>query len=185
MDLILDVGCGVRPRGDVNCDLFTGKTPHLHEETEEINPKTIPNFVRCDANHLPFKEKAFFISFCSHVLEHKGVNTLQVIKEMMRVTQRRVIFVVPHRFAFTKGKRNCEMHDKYFNVTNVLGLFKKLNVRGDTAVKYRYFPSTSIPLIRVPSEITAEIILPQHACMTKKDHRPLSRLERSSHLLTL
>jgi len=159
--LTLDVGCGLRPRGDVNSDLFVGKSPHLHKEDKEINPKNIPNFVRCDANQLPFKDDAFSISFCSHVLEHKGVNALKVIKELMRVTRRRVIIVVPHRFAFTRGMRRCAMHDKYFNVTNVLQLFKKLNVRGDTAVKYRYFPSSSFPLIRLPFEITAEIIMPQ------------------------
>lgn len=30
--LILDVGCGNSPKGDVNCDLYIGKTPHLMGE---------------------------------------------------------------------------------------------------------------------------------------------------------
>jgi hypothetical protein len=27
---ILDVGCGGRPKGDVNCDLFVGESPHTN-----------------------------------------------------------------------------------------------------------------------------------------------------------
>ncbi len=51
----LDVGCGETPMGEVNCDLFQQKAK---------------NMVVCHCEHLPFKNKAFPLVTCNHVIEH-------------------------------------------------------------------------------------------------------------------
>ena len=57
--MILDVGCGLIGKGDVNCDL------HIIDDENDRNQKSsgiklhskmIPNFVLADANFLPFKD---------------------------------------------------------------------------------------------------------------------------------
>lgn len=155
--LRLDVGCGTNPSGDVNCDLFISKSPHRHGTV--IIPKKIRNFVKCGVNHLPFKQKIFSESFCSHVLEHKGVNCVKVIKEMVRVTEGKIIIIVPDRFAgrnWFKHKQKIT-HDKYFSVRNISDLFKKMGFNPRIKVTYRYFPHSYLPLIRLPYEIKVEI----------------------------
>jgi len=94
---ILDVGCGDRPKGDVNCDLFIGDFPHL-QKSRIIKPKIIPNFVKCDAHHLPFKTAAFKETFSSHLIEHVN-DPAKVLYEMLRVSREKVTFVLPHKFA--------------------------------------------------------------------------------------
>lgn len=68
----LDVGCGNRPTGDVNVDLYPEKNPY--RKTENIQPitetKKIPNFIRSDAFHLPFKDGCFGEVVSNSVLEH-------------------------------------------------------------------------------------------------------------------
>jgi SAM-dependent methyltransferase len=66
---MLDIGCGSSPKGDVNCDMYIGETPHIMIR-HRINAKKIPNFVLCDAMHLPFRNKTFDIVNASQVLEH-------------------------------------------------------------------------------------------------------------------
>lgn len=151
----LDIGCGDRPTGDVNCDLYKGKSPHLRGR--HIDPKTIPNFVRCDANFLPFRDKIFCQSFCSHVIEHEGVNDIKVLSEMIRVTWRKITVIVPHRF---KRLHQFEKHDKYYNVTSLATLFKKMGLNPRIEItKYRYVPPIFFTLIRLPSEIKVEAML--------------------------
>jgi SAM-dependent methyltransferase len=83
-DLVMDVGCGDRPlsRADVLCDL------HMKSNCERGGP--IPTdgrpFVVCDAQHLPFRDKAFAFANCCHVLEHLP-NPKLGVRELMRVAQ--------------------------------------------------------------------------------------------------
>lgn len=67
---VLDVGCGNRPTGDVNLDLFFyGKCK---------------NFVIGEAHHLPFKNNAFDKAYSKHCLEHFE-NPLKFFEETKRV----------------------------------------------------------------------------------------------------
>jgi ubiquinone/menaquinone biosynthesis C-methylase UbiE len=67
---VLDVGCGDRPKGDVNLDLFFyGKWK---------------NFIIGEAHHLPFKNEAFNKVYSKHFLEHLE-NPLKFFKEAKRV----------------------------------------------------------------------------------------------------
>lgn len=90
--LILDVGCGSRPRGNVNVDLFLEKSEHRYTD---IDLKKIPNFVNASVNYLPFRDNTFFKTICVSVLEHRGVDFYKALNEMLRVSSNYVEFRVP------------------------------------------------------------------------------------------
>lgn len=154
----LDVGCGNCPVGDVNCDLFIEKSPHIYRQANpEINPKKIPNFVKCDACHLPFHNGAFEEVYCLHLLEHLD-KPIKALKELIRVSKRMVIVKVPHRFAgvgFFKRTENPE-HKQWFNLTNLRFALDKLELNYRISLTYKFFPSLFC-LIRLPYEITVVI----------------------------
>jgi ubiquinone/menaquinone biosynthesis C-methylase UbiE len=95
----LDIGCGSIPHGDVNVDFF--KYTGFNEQTgdqksgEYMDPRTIPNFVAASATHLPFKENSFEVAFSSRLIEHLP-NPEELIREMCRVSKRKVIIRYPH-----------------------------------------------------------------------------------------
>lgn len=109
---VLDVGCGGTPKGDVNCDLFIGKTPHV----EAIVRKT-EYFVRCDAQHLPFRDKSFQIVHSSHLLEHL-LQPYDALLEFKRVSTHIVYLRLPnsesrfsqHQFHFYAWDYNTFHH---------------------------------------------------------------------------
>lgn len=156
--LSLDVGCGSNPKGDVNCDLYVGKTFHSFQF---INPRTIPNFVRCDVNALPFKENSFGECFCFAVLEHKGVKPIKVIKEMVRVTNGTIYIRVPHRFHDRLHRTKCHIegygHVRTFNVKTVQELLRRLGLACQIKVVYKCFPHILFCLIRLSWFIDVKI----------------------------
>jgi SAM-dependent methyltransferase len=96
---MLDVGCGTRPKGDVNVDFFQeGFNPHTGDQIRGgfMSAREIPNFVLADAQHLPFRDESFSVAFSSHTIEHVG-NPLLMLQEMCRVAERKVIVRCPHR----------------------------------------------------------------------------------------
>jgi hypothetical protein len=76
----LDIGCGDRPKGDVNVDL---------------NRQRAPNFVLASCEFLPFRDKAFRSATCYHVLEHLE-NPVLTVREVRRVSEA-ADFRVPYR----------------------------------------------------------------------------------------
>lgn len=87
---ILDVGCGHRPQGDVNVDLFPEPTVHRCAD-QRVNDDVglhvheIPNFIKADACHLPFRDNAFKSSYTWHLIEHL-VDPEAFLRELMRVS---------------------------------------------------------------------------------------------------
>lgn len=73
--LFKDFGC------DVNCDVDRPKM-------------RIPNFVRCDAQYLPFKEKSFSKVVLSHVIEHLE-NPDNALRESRRICNGKLIIFIP------------------------------------------------------------------------------------------
>jgi len=70
---VLDVGCGDRPAGDVNLDLFYyGKWK---------------NFIIGEAHHLPFKNSVFTKVYSKNCLEHFE-NPLEFFKEAKRILKK-------------------------------------------------------------------------------------------------
>jgi hypothetical protein len=152
----LDVGCGHRPEGDVNVDLFIGATPHRSSnqyETDDysLNADNIPNLVCADACHLPFQNNIFNECYSSHTIEHVR-NPLEMLKEMVRVSNNMVMIRCPHRFASHKKKK---LHINSFNITWFLNAFKKLGIEKveGSYSDYKHFPHVLIPLVRIPVEI--------------------------------
>lgn len=69
--MIIDLGCGNSPKGDINCDL-------KHYESK------VENFVLCDIHYLPFRDKTFEEACCTEVFEHIYSHNL-VLKETKRI----------------------------------------------------------------------------------------------------
>ncbi|MFC1646674.1 class I SAM-dependent methyltransferase [Patescibacteria group bacterium] len=86
-DLVLDIGSGDKPfwRADVYVDKLS-----LDNSQRTTGEKTIHGiglFIDSDVINLPFKDKVFDFSFCSHLLEHVEDPAL-VIKEITRISKR-------------------------------------------------------------------------------------------------
>jgi len=123
--LLLDVGCGNSPKGDVNCDLFIGKTPHLMGKNNYINPKKIPNFVLCKAEYLPFRDRSFDIVNASELLEHV-INPSSLLAEMKRVSGDTVTLDVPNLRRFFPEENPTHVYTwSSISLANLLRLFFK------------------------------------------------------------
>jgi|YelNatPaOPRAMG01_1025707.scaffolds.fasta_scaffold39491_3 ubiquinone/menaquinone biosynthesis C-methylase UbiE len=158
----LDVGCGNRPTGDINVDLF------MNEETRHVDlnkcllvdAKKIPNPIKADANHLPFKDGTFEEVYCAHVLEHLE-NPTKGLLELIRVSKDKVVVILPHRYHFAhKTAVKIGVHKHTFSATSVIEWLKKLELPCLYSVTTIYKPkffSTIIPLIQFPYEICIEI----------------------------
>jgi SAM-dependent methyltransferase len=92
--MILDVGCGSNPKGDINIDAFPNDFSH-HEAT--WNPKNVKNFVLANAHSLPFRDNVFRGVLCSHTLEHLE-HPLVGLREMNRVCDGTVQITIPSQF---------------------------------------------------------------------------------------
>jgi len=111
---MLDVGHN--PQGDVNVDLF------LHSNIHRLGDlKEIPNLVCADCHFLPFKDNSFNAVFCSHLLEHKGVQLVPMCKELLRAAKNKVVIQVPN--VFRKSKYS-QAHDKIFSRDAFHKIFK-------------------------------------------------------------
>ena len=118
--MILDVGCGDRPKGNVNLDCVHSQSSDFFESERKINPKRAPNFVLGDAYHLPFRNNAFETVLCHHTLEHLE-NPVSALKELVRVTSNTLEIIVPFRSHekiqnrfMPKRKHWAEKHHKWF-----------------------------------------------------------------------
>jgi ubiquinone/menaquinone biosynthesis C-methylase UbiE len=105
--LILDVGCGNTPRGDVNCDLF------MREDNvgRPVVLNKVQSFVLCSAEFLPFKSEAFDKVLCYHVIEHVD-NPLRLLYELVRVSRNEIVVRCPHRYS---GGAKKPVHKNFFN----------------------------------------------------------------------
>lgn len=161
--LRLDVGCGDSPRGNVNCDLYVKETPEMGGG-RKIDPKKCPNFVRCDTYHLPFRSNTFDEVFSSHLMEHMA-RPLQALSEMLRVSNYKVVFIVPHRMRRGFGDifypKFCKEHHKHiFNVKNLDHWLRKNGLIFDISIKKRAYPHSVLPVIQIPWDISVTIYKP-------------------------
>jgi SAM-dependent methyltransferase len=107
--MVLDVGCGSVPVGDVNCDLCP-ESYWGNRKTSLMHIKLIPNFVLCDAHYLPFKDWAFESVISKQVIEHVA-NPYLMLKEIARVGKSKLTIECPHKFSEKWyrlfGKKHC------------------------------------------------------------------------------
>jgi len=150
----LDVGCGDNPQGTVNCDLNVGQTLEGGDQQKGIiiDPRQIPNFVKCSGLRLPFREGSFKNVFCFHVIEHT-TSPSKLLKELVRVARQRVIVRCPHRFS--KGaKMRC--HRSFLNKTWFQRTLRNFN--SVITINYETWPVFFIGFMRI-KEIVVEINL--------------------------
>jgi len=134
--MILDVGCGLHPKGDVNVDLLVPDDVQGYV----LDPKTISNFVKADACFLPFKPNVFDQVECHHLLEHLD-NPMQAVEEMVRVAKDKIVIAVPNFYfeiignLFRKGRKEWrgKHHKQAFTYKNVKRLLPQ-----NTIIRLRF-----------------------------------------------
>lgn len=133
---VLDVGCGGSPVGDVNCDLYINDVNHhrtiKHTDLYHINSRLVPNFVCCEASHLPFKSECFDLVMSRQVIEHVPKPELMAA-EMVRCSKNIVIIETVHRRGERLGNRESrkfmkQCHPNKFDWTYFGKLAKMLKV---------------------------------------------------------
>ena len=137
--LVLDVGCGSRPKGDVNVDFFKSgfnRQEGDQEQGEYLDPKMVKNFVVADACHLPFKTGVFCLVVSSHTIEHVG-NPFLMFRELLRVSCGRVVVWCPHRLG--SGARR-PFHLNYLDEE----WFKRLGVSVEVFVNGFEYPLANL-----------------------------------------
>jgi len=89
--MILDVGCGILKRGDINVDIAF--------ETDEVMQDGIPRRIYPDilasGNCLPFKDECFETVIAFHVIEH-STTPHKFFAELVRVSKRDIFIRCPH-----------------------------------------------------------------------------------------
>ena len=140
--MILDVGCGEIPLGDVNCDLFIVDKGHRRKGSV-LGVKAIKNFVLCDGQQLPFRTCIFERVLSSHVIEHVN-NPYRFLSEIVRVCKIGgcVDLRLPHRFSYgAKYKGHINFFDyKWFN-KNIQHSFTCVNTRWSPFKFFLSFPN--------------------------------------------
>lgn len=142
--MILDVGCGARPRGDINCDRFQNPTLHRTHDAYIGKPQ---NLVLCDAYFLPFKSGGVETVISSKLIEHLD-KPIILVKEMYRVAKRNIIIIAPHRFYIHK-RRTKKVHKHYFTRSWFETVFKSLGAQALESQTERAFLSVIPQIIRV------------------------------------
>lgn len=150
---VLDVGCGARPKGDVNVDLYPNNKQQCKES---YNPKRIRNFVIADAENLPFKTKCFLKVYAIHVCEHLK-NPFKALHEFNRVGK--IIYIrVPSPY----DPHLSKAHLYTWDCVTLRNLLTKVfrNVKISYASRAIRFHGKAIPLLRLltnryPQEIKA------------------------------
>ena len=150
--MILDVGCGVKPRGHVNTDIQAWENPEVTQsDSVRMDPHTIPNFVVCSGEYLPFQDRVFERVWSHHVIEHVRDPGL-FLRECKRVSWFRTTIVCPHRYGPGAWGKRVPYHRHVFSSRSWLQSgfsTKKIS-------KYFCLPSVFAPLIRIPQEWTVE-----------------------------
>lgn len=135
--MLIDVGSGSHPHplAEVTCDLYF----NAEFEGGPIHARDQKNFVICDAQYLPFIDKAFEESNCTHVLEHlekpkMGFRELKRISnygyiETPSILYENILFGYPfHYWVFIKKKGRV-----YFSKS------QKLKFNGKTIIPLGWF----------------------------------------------
>jgi len=177
MKLTLDVGCGVRPQGTVNVDIYIGASNPYTKMPSITNPKKIPNFVKADGQFLPFRSNIFDEVYCFHVIEHVE-NPYLLLRELLRVARGTVHIKTPHRLSkYSK----TPYHKHYFNRT----WFSKVLKNYRTEITLSYEPLwPKFPYIQRPLEIQVKIIKRPKNSLKKLGTKRCSSYARASAVAT-
>jgi SAM-dependent methyltransferase len=158
-NLSLDVGCGNRPKGNINVDIIIKKKNiHIGPDVgnQIIEPKLIRNFVLADACHLPFPNGCFDRVLCSHLIEHVD-HPYWLLRELIRVSSRVVEVYTPHRFL--GWRKHNPGHKCHFTKTWFYQALRKSGCKNFQVQisDYSAYPHAFLPLVRLPIEIKVTI----------------------------
>ena len=128
--LILDVGCGLYPHGDVNIDIPWSEP---HRDGKTLRPKKTRNFIFASSEYLPFRDNIFDEVVSYHLLEHLEA-PLITLSEMVRVTRDVVKVVVPS-FSF---RGECGEHLYTWGEGSLHNILRKAGLN-DVKVRMGYF----------------------------------------------
>ena len=161
--MILDVGCGDTYVGDVNTDLFIRDVEGHRIEASRFNLDVhkIPNFIVCDASHLPFKSNCFEMVVSRQVIEHVAKPFL-MFQEMFRCSKNLIVVETVHRRGERLQCRKARAWSRKHHVNSFnFSSFKKLAASYKipfvkfTVLSSRKMPSKRLPLLTVPFEFRA------------------------------
>ena len=139
--MILDIGCGEKPEGDINLDInrYVQIGPHSPMVKSKCN-------IIANALYLPFRDKSIEIIYSSHCIEHT-ISPCSFIKECERVAIQRIIIKCPSKWMV--GNRGNHLH-KYTISSSWLKSYG-FNVN----VSFIYYPGWSPFCILRSDEIQA------------------------------
>jgi len=156
--LVLDVGCGRRPRGNINVNI-TKEYPHSPTRFEKEDKvihfwklKEIPNFILASGDFLPFRNRVFDRVVSVDVFEHLQ-RPFQTLKEIVRVCKGQVEIRAAHRF-FAKIKAKERGHFSFLNMSWFIRAFRILDINDyDITPVNRYLPHPILPLFAIPETL--------------------------------
>ena len=136
--LVLDVGCGLNPRGDVNTDPYLESTHRRGGKGKTLDTSVIPGFVPAKAEDLPFNDRQFEVVRCHQVLEHIE-DWRTALKEMWRVCGWHLIVEVPdRRFLTFPHLKRSRVHISNFDAPTMRQIIPKVLGTRNFEVKTRY-----------------------------------------------
>lgn len=164
----LDVGCGNHACGSVNCDITIQDSKDRGYIVESIDYKKIPNFIICDAMHLPFKNGSFQTVVCKQVIEHVN-NPSLLFSELIRVSKSTITVETTHfraerlvRSHLLKRRKVVKWHQKqHVNFFSFKSFNRAINLYHCKLVKsytlsYLNVPNNYISILKLPFEIGVE-----------------------------
>ncbi len=156
--MILDVGCGLHPKGHVNVDLhFKESSPDL-KNRDVILSRNVRNPVKATVYTLPFKDGSFAKVYSRALIEHLHFPR-KAIEEMMRVAKDEIEIIVPHRFVRWGFFAKPDCHVQQFGLSNFRKLVTSFTLPHEIEIIWRYLPHNLIPLVRLPRDLKAKIYL--------------------------
>lgn len=150
MIFTLDVGCGNKPRGDINVDCFRVSDDIVANRKLQTNADVIAS-----GEYLPFQNQVFDSVLSSNVIEHVS-NPALFLSELIRVSKRYINVKCPHRFS-RFGK--VGHHRNFFDRKWFRNQLAKLGVDEDsTSVRPHFGSLLNLPVaISQVREIEVEI----------------------------
>lgn len=160
---MLDVGCGQKPLGDVNCDLYVRDAlNHRNLNGDSLNVHEIPNFVVCDGSYLPFASGSFDVVYSYGVIEHLE-QPQKFFQELARVSCQKITVITSHRLCEVFIRNPSRKWLKKHHVSKMSMRWLKqcaaalgLTVTNSYVLNWVCFPHEYMPLFRFPCDIGVE-----------------------------
>ena len=118
----LDVGCGLKPSGDINIDTLVDWNTSI-----DFDLKNIPNFIIADGMHLPFRYKIFNLVICDMAFEH-FLDPLKALKNFTYVSDN--LYIVVTNVAIIEDYKNhyySWSRESFYNLLDVF--YNDINIR--------------------------------------------------------